>query len=185
MQVVALIHEGNGEFAATFPDFPGMIAVADGIEALLAEAARLVAAELDAMIEDGVERPPLRTLTELAHDPAFAQDSVGAMVALVPCAALTDMVPVALDRSLLAAIDRAAGCETRSAYIAEAVRRRLAASDAHRPEEPASAAVRPEASLPASARASDEVIVIMESIRRSLAAIDRTPAAEPAKRQDG
>ena len=27
MQVVALIHEGNGEFAAAFPDFPGILAL--------------------------------------------------------------------------------------------------------------------------------------------------------------
>jgi len=189
MQVVALIHEGNGEFAATFCDFPGVIAAAESMEAVIAEAARLVAAQVDAMIEDGVELPPVRTLNELANDPAFVEDSLGAVVALVTCAAPTDMVRIAIavDRSLLADIDRAvaAGAETRSAYIAEAIRRRLAPPDVHGPEEPAPAPTRPDASATASGGSPTDVRVIMESIRRSLAAIDRTPAAEAVRRQSG
>lgn len=191
MQIVALIHEGNGEFAAAFPDFPGVIAVADTLEAVIAKAGRLLAAEVDAMIEDGLELPPVRSLSDLADNPVFREDSVGAMVALVPCAAPADVVRVAIavDRLLLADIDRAAeaAAETRSKYVAEAVRQRLAATGPHGSQEPAQA--RPDAATPSGGSSAD-VRHVMEAIRRSLTAIDQTPVAVPepaeaAKHQRG
>jgi predicted RNase H-like HicB family nuclease len=180
MQVVALIHEGNGEFAATFPDFPGVIVAAPSTDAVIAEATRVLAAEVDAMIEDGLEMPTVRALSELADDPTFAEDSAGAMVALVPCPISADMVRVAiaLDRALLAALERAAEAagKTRSTYVAEAVRRRLAAADDHGEAAPGHAGA--ETGTPSGGSPAD-VRVLMESIRRSLAVIDQTPAAEP------
>jgi predicted RNase H-like HicB family nuclease len=182
MQVVALIHEGNGEYAAAFPDFPGVIAAADSTEAVIVEAARLLAAEVDAMIEDGLELPPVRSLSELSTDPAFREDAVGAMVALVPCATPADVVRVsiAIERSLRRDIDRAAEIagQTRSKFVAEAVRQRLAAADLSDAEEPAPAPIRPDEGAP-TGRSPDDVRVIMESIRRSLAVINQTPAAAP------
>src|SRR6516162_1444782 len=124
MQVVALIHEGNGEFAAVFPDFPGLIAVGSSLEGAIAKAGRLLGAEIDAMIEDGLELPPVRSLSSLTNDPHFRDESVGAMVALVPCTVSAGVVriSVALERALLGEVDRAArdAGETRSKFLAEA-----------------------------------------------------------------
>jgi predicted RNase H-like HicB family nuclease len=178
MQVVALIHEGNGEFAAAFPDFPGVIAISDNLEAVITEATRLLAAEVDAMIDDGLELPAVRTLSELGNDPAFREDAVGAMIAVVPCAAPVVRVSIAVERSLLAQLDRAAEAAgaTRSKYVAEAVRRRLAATTGQGAEPPAHAGTEPG---PQSGGSSADVRAIMESIRRSLAVIGQTPTAEP------
>jgi predicted RNase H-like HicB family nuclease len=176
MQVVALIHEGNGEFAAVFPDFPGLIAVGGSMDGVIAKAGRLLAAEVEGMVEDGLELPPVRSLSTLTNDPLFREESAGALVALVPCTASAGMirVSVALERTLLGEVDRAAreAGETRSKFLAEAVRRRLAADRAG-----ASGAAAPD---PPPAASPAEVQEMMESIRRSLAVIDATAASRVA-----
>jgi predicted RNase H-like HicB family nuclease len=175
MQVVALIHEGNGEFAAVFPDFPGVIAVGSSTEAVVARASRQLAAEIEAMIEDGLELPAVRSLSTLAHDPAFREDAAGALVALVPCTPPGEVqrVSVALERALLREIDRVARAagKTRSKFIAEAVRRHLVAEGV---QPTAATAETPPATSPA------EVQQIMESIRRSLAVIDAPSSSQIA-----
>jgi predicted RNase H-like HicB family nuclease len=166
MQVVALIHEGNGEFAATFPDFPGAIAVADTMDAVIAGAAGVLARHAEAMIEEGLDLPPVRSLSQLSEDARFRDDAAGAMMALVSFAPPAAMVrlAVAIDETLLARADeaaRAAG-ETRSAYVAEALRRRLA--------------------LQAQPPAAQDVRELMESIKHSIAAIDAAPGDQPTSR---
>ena len=170
MQVVALIHEGNGEFAAAFPDFPGIMAIADDLDAVIAKAADVLNAEAARLREIGEELPPLRALSQIAEDPRHCEDCLGAMAALVPLCAPPPMVrvTVALDEALLAGVDRAAQArqETRSQYIAGTLRRALAGL-------PASA---PVADLDAtSAPAPVHMHQLMESIRRSIAVIDETP----------
>jgi predicted RNase H-like HicB family nuclease len=130
MQVVTLIHEENGVFGASFPDFLGCITVADSLDAIIPKAAEVLAFHIEGMIEDGLELPPVRTLAQLRNDPVFRADSVGAMIALVPYAppARAARINITLDESLLARVDRAAEAvgETRSGYLADAARRRLA-----------------------------------------------------------
>jgi predicted RNase H-like HicB family nuclease len=130
MQVVALIHEENGVFGASFPDFLGCITVADSLDAIVPKAAEVLAFHIEGMIEDGLALPPVRTLAQLRKDPAFRADSAGAMIALVPYAppARAARINITLDESLLARVDRAAEAagETRSGYLADAARRRLA-----------------------------------------------------------
>ena len=130
MQVVTLIHEENGVFGASFPDFLGCITVADSLDAIIPKAAEVLAFHLEGMIEDGLELPPVRTLAQLRKDRVFRADSAGAMIALVPYAApaRAARINITLDESLLARVDRAAETvgETRSGYLADAARRRLA-----------------------------------------------------------
>jgi hypothetical protein len=68
---------------------------------------------------------------QLRKDAVFRADSAGAMIALVPYAppARAARVNITLDETLLARVDRAAETagETRSGYLADAARRRLAA----------------------------------------------------------
>jgi predicted RNase H-like HicB family nuclease len=129
MHVVALIHEENGVFGASFPDFLGCTTVADSLDAIIPKAAEALAFHVEGMIEDG-PLPPVRTLAQLRKDPIFREDSAGAMIALVPYAppARAARINITLDESLLARVDRAAEAagETRSGYLAAAARQRLA-----------------------------------------------------------
>jgi predicted RNase H-like HicB family nuclease len=129
MQVVALIHEENGVFGASFPDFLGCITIADSLDAIIPKAAEALAFHVEGMIEDG-PLPPVRTLSQLRKDPIFREDSVGAMIALVPYTppARAARINITVDESLLERVDRAAEAagETRSGYLATAARQRLA-----------------------------------------------------------
>ncbi len=130
MQVVALIHEENGNFGASFPDFPGCTTVADNADTIIAKAAEVLAFHVEGMAEDGLDLPQVRTLTQLRADPEFREESADAMIALVPYAppARAARINVTVDESLLARIDRAAAAagETRSGYLSDAAKRRLA-----------------------------------------------------------
>jgi predicted RNase H-like HicB family nuclease len=129
MQVVALIHEENGVFGASFPDFLGCTTVADNLDAIIPKAAEALAFHVEGLVEDG-PLPPVRTLGQLRKDPIFREDSAGAMIALVPYAppARAARINITLDESLLERVDRAAETagETRSGYLAAAARQRLA-----------------------------------------------------------
>ena len=130
MQVVALIHEENGVFGASFPDFLGCTTVANSLDAIVPKAAEVLAFHVEGMIEDGLSLPPVRNLTQLRKDPIFREDSADAMIALVPYAppARAARINITLDESLLDRVDRAAEAagETRSGYLAVAARHRLA-----------------------------------------------------------
>src|SRR5215467_4231177 len=130
MQVVALIHEENGVFGASFPDFLGCTTVADSLDAIVPKAAEALAFHVEGMVEDGLPLPPVRGLMQLRKDPVFREDCAGAMIALVPYAppARAARINITLDESLLERVDRAAEVagETRSGYLATAARQRLA-----------------------------------------------------------
>ena len=130
MQVVALIHEENGLFGASFPDFLGCTTVANNLDAIIPKAAEALAFHVEGMVEDGLSLPLVRSLTQLRKDPIFREDSVGAMIALVPYAppARAARINITVDEALLERVDRAAEAagETRSGYLAAAARQRLA-----------------------------------------------------------
>lgn len=130
MQVVTLVHEENGAFGASFPDFPGCTTVAGNLDAVMAKAVEVLAFHVEGMMDDGEELPRLRTLSELRGDLEFVQDFEGAIVALTPFNPPTQAVRVniTLDESLLTRIDRVAeqSGETRSGFLAAAAKARLA-----------------------------------------------------------
>ena len=75
MQIVTLIHEENGVFGASFPDFLGCTTVADSLDAIIPKAAEALAFHVEGMIEDG-PLPPVRTLmsvNRLAPDPSTTE----------------------------------------------------------------------------------------------------------------
>src|ERR1700730_5993805 len=130
MQVVALIHQTNEAYSASFPDFPGCTATAIDPDDIMAKATDVLAQHIRFMIDNGCEWPQPRSLSRLADDPVFLTASAGAMIALIPYTPGTRGVrlTITIDEALLASIDRAAEAvrETRSDYLGEAVRRRLA-----------------------------------------------------------
>jgi predicted RNase H-like HicB family nuclease len=142
MQVIALIHEGNGRFGVSFPDFPGCTTVAESADAAVARAAEVLAFHVEGLAEDG-PLPEVHTLSQLTAEPTFRNDSKGAMIALVPYAPPSRAVRlnITLDESLLGRVDRAAAAagETRSGYLAQAALQRLSAATG---QETVSAALR-------------------------------------------
>ncbi|MCJ2071369.1 type II toxin-antitoxin system HicB family antitoxin [Methylobacterium sp. J-030] len=129
--VAMLVHQEDGAFGASFPDFPGATTVAGDLDTLYRKAAEMLAFHVAGMVEDGDEIPRLRTLDALRGDPAFQADSAGAMVALVqvelPGRAVR--VNISMEEGLLRRIDRAAEAtgESRSAFLAQAAKARLSA----------------------------------------------------------
>ena len=128
-RVVMLVHEEGGAYGASFPDFPGATTVAGDLDSLYRKAAEMLAFHVGGMAEDGDNIPTVRTLDELRRDPAFCEDSEGALIGLVeaelPGKAVR--VNVSLEESLLRRIDRAAEAagESRSGFLAQAAKARL------------------------------------------------------------
>ncbi len=127
--VYALIHEENGAYGISFPDFPGCVSGGKSLDEALARGAETLLFHVAGMVEDGDRLPMLRTLDQLKSDPIFKEDSEGAVVAIVPVElpGKAVRVNVSIDEHLLDAIDRAARerGQTRSAFLADAARARI------------------------------------------------------------
>ncbi len=129
-EVYALLHEENGSFGISFPDFPGVVSGGKSAEEAIARSRDTLAFHVAGMAEDGDPLPALRSLAELRKDPALRADFVDAVIALVPVdlPGKSVRVNITMDETLLESIDRAAeaGGETRSGYLAKAAKSRLA-----------------------------------------------------------
>jgi predicted RNase H-like HicB family nuclease len=132
-RIVTLVHEEDGSYGASFPDLPGCTTVARDPDTLLRKAAEVVAFHVGGLVEDGIEVPSFRTLSELRDDPAFVEDTQGALVALLDVDLPTRSVRVniTVDESVLKRIDRAASAagETRSGFLVAAAKARLQAAE--------------------------------------------------------
>ena len=130
MYYLALIFAGDDGHSFVVPDIPGFTAHSKSrdLEKALADARRILAGHIALMIDEGLELPKARSLTELRSDESLAEDFEEAtaailLPALVP-AGRTKRVNVTLDENTLDLIDSSARDRglTRSAYIAEASR---------------------------------------------------------------
>ena len=125
----ALIHEENGVFGISFPDFPGAVSAGDTAEEAIRRGSALLSFHVAGMLEAGEALPRLRGLAELKADPDFIEDSEGAVMAYVPfdLQGRAVRVNLSLEETLLQAIDRSAEAvgQSRSGWIAEAARYRL------------------------------------------------------------
>lgn len=128
-QVIAIVHEEDGRYGISFPDFPGCISGG----AILAEAMRrgreALRVHVESMIEDGEPVPLPRAIDALKADPEFRADAKGAILVALPVdlPGRAVRINVSLDESLVAAVDQAAreAGMSRSAFIAAAARERL------------------------------------------------------------
>lgn len=129
-RVVMFIHEEDGVYGASFPDFAGATTVARDLDTLYRKATDMLAFHVAGLIEDGDPVPAPRGLSELHDDPLFREGAGDGFVALVdvdlPGKAVR--VNISLDESVLRQIDRAAEAagETRSGFLVEAAKARLA-----------------------------------------------------------
>lgn len=126
----ALIHEENGIYGISFPDFPGAVSGGGSAEEAIAKGRQALALHVEGMVEDGEALPLLRELSELRVDPEFVEWSKDAVLVLVPVdlPSRPVRINISIDEGLLDRIDRAAKArgETRSGYLASAARVRLA-----------------------------------------------------------
>lgn len=128
---IAVIHEENGVYGISFPDFPGCVSTARSLDEAIFKGGQALALHVSGMVEDGEELPLLRSLAQLRADPEFSADFASATIAAIdvelPRRAVR--VNISIDEGLLERIDRAARAagQSRSAYLVEAAKRRIEA----------------------------------------------------------
>jgi predicted RNase H-like HicB family nuclease len=127
-----LIHEEDGVFGMSFPDFPGVVTTARTAEDLIRKGAEALSFHVLGMVEDGDAIPILRDLQELRRDPEFREAAAGGVLVLIPfeMPARSVRVNISIDEGLLGAVDRAAEAagQSRSAFLAEAARKWIMAA---------------------------------------------------------
>jgi predicted RNase H-like HicB family nuclease len=127
---IALIHVEGGAFGISFPDFPGCVSAADSVDEVIYKGGQALALHVEGMLADGEPLPQLRNVAQLHADPELKEWFDGATIAAVevelPGRAVR--VNISIDESLLERVDRAARAagQTRSSFLAEAAKRRLA-----------------------------------------------------------
>jgi predicted RNase H-like HicB family nuclease len=125
----ALVHEEDGSFGVSFPDFPGAVTSGRSADDVIRKASAALTFHVAGMVEDGDPLPVLRSLSEIQTE--FPDDVRGAALALVPfdLPARAVRVNISIDENLLGAVDRAASAagQSRSAFLADAARARIRA----------------------------------------------------------
>jgi predicted RNase H-like HicB family nuclease len=129
--IVALIHGKAGAYGISFPDFPGCVSGGRTLDEALRRGRETLAAHVAALAAEGISIPERRDIDAIQADPMSAADFADAT--LVTAVELdlpgkSVRVNVSFDEKLLARIDRAAEAEgeSRSRFLAEAARKRLA-----------------------------------------------------------
>lgn len=130
--VVALVHEEDGTFGISFPDFPGCVSGGSTVDEAIRRGQAALAFHVEGMIADGDPLPVLRSLAELRRDPDFVEDSKDAGIVFVPfdLPGKAVRLNISIEEHLLEAIDREAEArrESRSAFLANAAKERLKAN---------------------------------------------------------
>ncbi|CAH1671959.1 type II toxin-antitoxin system HicB family antitoxin [Chelatococcus asaccharovorans] len=131
--VIAFIVKEDGAYGVMFPDFPGAVTGGDTLDEALRRARATLEAHVEALIEEGIALPELRSLDAITADDSLADlrgeaDLVAAIEVDLPGKSVR--VNVSFDERLLERIDRAAAAvgESRSGFLAAAAKRRIAES---------------------------------------------------------
>jgi predicted RNase H-like HicB family nuclease len=130
--VIALIHGRPGNYGISFPDFPGCISGGITIDEALRRGREALTFHIEGMEAVGESLPKVREIEEIRADPEYSEDLQDAIIAAadidVPTRAVR--VNISIDERLLARADKAAEAagETRSGYIAGALKQRLASN---------------------------------------------------------
>jgi predicted RNase H-like HicB family nuclease len=127
--VIGLVHEEDGNYGISFPDFPGCVSAGATLDEAVERGRATLAFHVEGMVEDGDSLPPIRTLEELRADKDYRADAKGAVVVAVPfeLPGKSVRLNISLDERLVEAIDRAAAAagQTRSGFLADAAKIRL------------------------------------------------------------
>lgn len=125
---ICLIHkEPDSGYGLHFPDFPGIIDVADTLEDARIAAPALLELCLETWAEDGLSIPVPSPLDDIMGDPDN-RDGVAYLVAAKSRRAKAVRINMTMDEDLLADVDAAAKRHgtTRSGFLADAARAKLA-----------------------------------------------------------
>lgn len=125
----AVLHEENGAFGISFPDFPGCITGADSEEEAIRKADEVLTFHVGGMLEDGEMLPVRRSLRELLADPETREAlSDGVLfLARYELPRKSVRINISMDETLIEAIDRAAAHanQSRSGFLADAACQRI------------------------------------------------------------
>ena len=128
--VIGCVHQENGNFGISFPDFPGCMTTAAGLDEAALRGAQALAFHIEGMADDNAPLPQLRNMQELRAEPMLAGWLEGAVLMAIPVElpGKAVRVNISMDEYLLGRLDRAAAGvgQSRSAYLAEAARQRIA-----------------------------------------------------------
>jgi predicted RNase H-like HicB family nuclease len=126
---VALVDGHAGAYGVVVPDLPGCSSGGATVDEAVANAQEAVSLWADAMIDQGGDIPPPRTIEAAVADSdimaAVAQGAIIVLIPLVREAGRAIRANISLDRGLLDAIPTARGL-TRSAFLASAAREKIA-----------------------------------------------------------
>lgn len=125
----ALIHEEDGVFGISLPDFPGATSTGRSEEEVIRKGSEMLTFHVSGMMEDGDAIPVLRSLAELKKDREFRAATKDSVLALIPfdMPGKSVRLNISMDQNLLDAVDRAAQAagQSRSAFLAQAARQRV------------------------------------------------------------
>ncbi|MFD1253000.1 MULTISPECIES: type II toxin-antitoxin system HicB family antitoxin [Devosia] len=132
MRFIAMIHKDpDSAFGVQFPDVPGCFSAGETLEEASQNAVEALGSHIRMLEADGDAIPQPRSLDAIVDDESLNEARADAILVSVPLVrdlGSTTRINVSLDLGLLQAIDdeaRSRG-QTRSAFIASAVRRELA-----------------------------------------------------------
>ena len=127
-QVIATIHEEDGTFGVSFPDFPGCITTAATLDDALFRAQQVINFHVEGMAMDNEAMPELRSAARLQVEETEWLE--GASLAVVPfdLPGKAQRVNITIDGNLLKRVDHAAQVagQSRSGFIASAVSQKMA-----------------------------------------------------------
>lgn len=123
----AVIERGLDGFGVFFPDFPGCVSAGDTTEEAAANAEAALAMHLGAMLRDKDPIPHPTPIERVERDPEVQEVARILVRAEIPGKVIR--VNITMDEGLLSAADAAASRrgQTRSAFLAEAVRAAITA----------------------------------------------------------
>jgi predicted RNase H-like HicB family nuclease len=130
---VVVVDGKPGAYGMYVPDMPGCYSMGNTIAELLTNAQEALQLWAEDAIASKADLPEPRSIDEVRKDPAVARDlAEGGLLAAVPLVIEIGRpvkANLSLDAGLLTAIDEAAAARglTRSAFIASAVREKIAA----------------------------------------------------------
>src|SRR5262245_7027298 len=130
-QIVGLVHEEDGVYGISFPDFPGCVAGGRTLDDVVRRGTEALAFHIDGMVEEGMELPEPRGFESIRKDKSLAEDMAGAVLvaASLEIPSKIERINITMDKRLLGRIDRAAEAigDNRSHWLAEAAKLRLLA----------------------------------------------------------
>lgn len=127
-EYIAVIHkEKDSDYGASFPDLPGVIAVAEKLEDLRGLAQEALALHLEGMAEDGQELPSPGSLEAIAGNPDHSDAAALIVIAAPETGRPSVRVNITLPDTMLDRIDRRAAelGMTRSGFLLQAAKREM------------------------------------------------------------